>query len=290
MESTHNAACARRLIQAANVNGWSKPKLAHAIASHCGHSQLRAFRLAHGWTLDDVVGLIKQAVESTTDSTCHVNASRVSKWERGDENPGRRYLSALCQIFQSDPIALGLVAWVPPTQAPSRELKPPTATESVDSFPTMSRRAVMQGGLTAGMSVALPSSITEAVDRLRRDLDETLEASTISDSTVDHWQFIADSYGRTYQSTPTLAFLTNIAQDIGELRALTNQRLPTAQRRGLCHATTRMTGLLATTLINLNDHRQARAWFQTSLRAAEQSEEPALRAWILVRQAVSALY
>jgi tetratricopeptide (TPR) repeat protein len=51
-----------------------------------------------------------------------------------------------------------------------------------------------------------------------------------------------------------------------------------------------MAGLLATTLINLNDHRQARAWFQTGLRAAEQSEEPALRAWILVRQSVSALY
>jgi tetratricopeptide (TPR) repeat protein len=51
-----------------------------------------------------------------------------------------------------------------------------------------------------------------------------------------------------------------------------------------------MAGLLATTLINLHDHRQARAWFQTGLRAAEQSEEPALRAWILVRQSVSALY
>src|SRR5262249_5606847 len=88
----------------------------------------------------------------------------------------------------------------------------------------------------------------------------------------------------------TVAFLTNIAQDLGELRTLTNQRLPTAQRRGLCHATARMAGLLATTLVNLNDHRQARAWFQTGLRAAEQSEEPALRAWILVRQSVSALY
>jgi hypothetical protein len=51
-----------------------------------------------------------------------------------------------------------------------------------------------------------------------------------------------------------------------------------------------MAGLIATTFVNLGEHREARGWFHTAQRAAEESEDPALRAWVLVRHAVSALY
>lgn len=82
----------------------------------------------------------------------------------------------------------------------------------------------------------------------------------------------------------------NLAHDLGELRTLTDQRLPTAQRRALCHSTARMAGLLATTLVNLNEYREARSWFHTAQLAALESEEIPIQGWILVRHAVSSLY
>jgi tetratricopeptide (TPR) repeat protein len=139
-------------------------------------------------------------------------------------------------------------------------------------------------------TVAPPRTPSETVRGLRRQLDQTLNTTNISDSTVDHWQSVADGHGRTYRTSSPVAFLLDIAEDIAEVRSLTDQRLPTAQQRGICNATGRMAGLLATTLVNLGEHREARAWFHTAQRAADESEDPALRAWVLVRHAVSALY
>jgi tetratricopeptide (TPR) repeat protein len=164
-----------------------------------------------------------------------------------------------------------------------------TRTSDVDQSHHRDPHSVLRG-IAAELRIGLPLPLAEAIGALRQRLDETLSATTISDSTVDHWQSVADSHGRTYRASPPLTFLVDIVQDIAELGTLTDQRLPTAQRRGLCQAVARMAGLLATTLNNLNDFSGARAWLQTAQRAAEENEDPALRAWVLVRHAVSALY
>jgi transcriptional regulator with XRE-family HTH domain len=295
----HRLGCARKLIEQADSNGWPRAVLAQAIQEHCGHSLLRSYRLAHGWTLEEVVERVGRHVQTTAGNACGLNASRVSKWERGEEEPGRRYLVPLCRVFDTDPITLGLVDGVtvpaePEPAAPPPVVQAPTlltsrADTEEETAVNLNRRSVIRG-LALGIGAAMPPTVAEAVSGLRRQLDVTLSATTISDSTVDHWESVADGYGRAYRTSPPVAFLVNVAQDIAELRMLADQRLPTAQRRGLCHATARMAGLLATTLINLCDHREARGWFNSAQLAADESEDPALRAWVHVRHAVSALY
>lgn len=134
------------------------------------------------------------------------------------------------------------------------------------------------------------SAVLDAVARLRQQLSETLNATAVTASTVDHWRTVADGYGRTYRITAPAVFLSAITEDLAELHDLTRRPLLSVQRRGLCHSTARMSGLLATALVNLGDFREARAWFHTALRAAEESEDESLQAWVMVRQAVSALY
>src|SRR5437667_8176004 len=109
MVSTHALACARKIIRRADENGWPKAKLVHAIVEHCGHSRLRSHRLANGWTLEDVVEHVSREYEALNGGSCHLNSSRVSKWERGEESPGKKYVAALCRAFQSDPVSLGIV-------------------------------------------------------------------------------------------------------------------------------------------------------------------------------------
>ncbi|WP_147268858.1 tetratricopeptide repeat protein [Sphaerisporangium album] len=135
-----------------------------------------------------------------------------------------------------------------------------------------------------------PQKIVDAVSILHQELNRTLANTSITDGTDDHWRSVADSYGYTYRTTPPVAFLFNIGGDLAELHGLLERPLLTRQRRGLFHSAARMAGLLSTTLINLGKHRQARAWFYTATQAAQESEDRALQAWVLVRHAVSALY
>src|SRR5512142_564569 len=307
----HPLTCARRFVRQARSEGWPTPDLACAIHDHCGHSWLRAYRLSHDWTLEELAEQIRSAYSKLNNGERPpLNASRVSKWERGEEDPGRKYVPALCHVFNANPVALGIVAGMrdanEPNNPPGSDLSLPVAMPA--SRPTgiastgdpdmpafnaaigIGRRSMLLGSVTLGVVGGMPTPIGQTMDALRRQLDETLSATTISDATIDHWLSVAAGYGRTYSIDPPIAFLVNILQDITELRILADQRLPTAQRRGLCQAIARMTGLLATTLVNLNEYREARAWFQTAHRAADESEDPTLRGWILVRHAVSALY
>ncbi|MFB6397052.1 hypothetical protein [Polymorphospora lycopeni] len=135
-----------------------------------------------------------------------------------------------------------------------------------------------------------PVTIGATIGQLRRQLDTSLTANGVDDSSVEQWQAIADSYGRTYRTTPTLDFLTRITQDMAGLRTAIDQWCTEAQRRDLLRPAAQMAGLLATSLVNLADHRESRSWFQTARRAAQECHDATLEAWIIVRHAVSALY
>lgn len=140
-----------------------------------------------------------------------------------------------------------------------------------------------------GASEIVEGNLEEAISALRHSMNESFDTS-VPQHTVENWHYVADSYGRAYRITPPFRLLIDISKDLAELHALTNRRLPGEQYRALCHAAARMAGLLATTLINLDNYREARLWFHTATRAAEKSEDNAVQAWVLVRQAVSALY
>ncbi|MGI5292739.1 hypothetical protein ACQEVF_56840 [Nonomuraea polychroma] len=135
-----------------------------------------------------------------------------------------------------------------------------------------------------------PTLLVQAISSLRQEIDVTVNNTTVTDATDDHWRTVADGYGRTYRTTPPLVFLLSISEDLAELHRLIARPLLTKQRRGLYHSAARMAGLLATTLINLGKYREAQGWFHTAIRAAQESEDCALQAWVLVRHAVSALY
>lgn len=129
-----------------------------------------------------------------------------------------------------------------------------------------------------------------AVSNLRQKLNASLETAIVAEITVEHWQTIADGYGRVYRVSPPMSFLADVAPDVSELTTIIDQRLSSKERRALCRCTAQMAGLLATTFVNLNEFREARAWFNTAMRAAEESEDVTLEAWVMVRHAVSALY
>ncbi|HEX8343665.1 MAG TPA: hypothetical protein VF657_02815, partial [Actinoplanes sp.] len=184
-------------------------------------------------------------------------ASRVSRWERGDERPSKPYLDALCRIYSTGPVDLGFGADY--SDHPAAAVQPAAALVSGAmrdvrwSAPSHDRSAITTGFGEAQLRA----------DTVRRRMDEALSASTLSDSTVAHKEAVAEQYGRIYKTQPPMAFLTNVLDDIDDVQVLTDRKLPAGQRRDLCAVTARLAGLVSMTMVNIGQYRQAREWVHT---------------------------
>ncbi|MEV0398389.1 hypothetical protein, partial [Polymorphospora rubra] len=189
--------------------------------------------------------------------------------------------------LHGDPVSANLRRWNPSCDLGDRhdctgdetreQSRPPIDDETPSPRDTIS-------------DLAQRSAPPVTIGQLRRQFDTSLTTNGADDSTIEHWQAIADSYGRTYRTTPVMDFLTRITQDMAGLRTAIDQWRTEAHRRELLRPAAQMAGLLATALVNLDDHRESRSWFQTARRAAQECRDATLEAWIIVRQAVSALY
>jgi hypothetical protein len=237
---------------------------------------MRAHRLARGWTLNHLIAAMVTAAGVGE----RLVPSRVSRWERDQEQPSAAYRDALCRVYQTGPVDLGLAQdYRATTPATTRRTMSGTGSRDV----AMPAKNVEMPGVKA-------ESLLDRVDALRRRMDETLSASTLSDTTVAHKEAVADQYGRTYKSEPTTIFLADILADLSDVQVLTDRKLPSSQRRDLCAVTARLAGLVSMTMVNIGRYRDAREWVHTARLAADEAGDPALRAWVATRGAVASLH
>lgn len=268
-------------------------QLVEAIVGHCRHSRLRAHRLARGWTL---TRLVSEMV--TVAGVGHrLVSSRVSRWERDEEQPSAVYRDALCRVYRTGPVDLGLSTdYGSTTRAPTPEITPDTSTST--SAGTGVSRAGGDADVwrlprqreASGVDADGGDVVLRRADTLRRRVDETLSASTLSDATVAYKESVAQQYGRTYKTEPAGRFLRNILADLDDVRVITDRKLPSSHRRDLCAVTARLAGLVSMTMVNLGLYRQAREWVHTARLAADEAEDPHLRAWVATRGAVASLH
>ena len=252
-------------------------ELAEAIVAHCGHSRLRAFRLARGWPLTQVIN----EMVTVAGVGQRLVASRVSRWERSEERPSTDYLDALCRVYGTGPVDLGFAADYGDHTHHTEGDGPSTL-----GFPEgIATKTDAQEGASGGRH-----ALADRGERIRRRVDETLSGSTLSDSTVSHKEAVAAQYGRTYKTQPAAVFLENILADVDDVQVLTDRRLPAGQRRELCAVTAQLAGLVSMTMVNLAQYRQAREWVHTARLAADEAGDPLLRAWVATRGAVASLH
>ena len=107
MSTQHGASCGRRIALQLQSQGIVTQEIVSAISQHCGVSRLRAYRIAYGYTLTDVVDLIKRMLRDKGTPSEGLAHQTVSRWENGLDNPTDRYLDALCQLYRSRPDLLG---------------------------------------------------------------------------------------------------------------------------------------------------------------------------------------
>ncbi|HEY3953566.1 MAG TPA: helix-turn-helix transcriptional regulator [Streptosporangiaceae bacterium] len=321
---------ARRLRARGLVSGQGTARIAAIIRQECGPefgtTWIRAYRLASGITLADVVEQVRAWYEAQGRPQPRFSETLLSAYESGQKRPGPEYLHYLCAVYGADPEDLGFqgacfcgsghrAAQGAGSQGaePSRAAEPaghPAGPrqqglarrdqEAADAAAAgayspwdgddddLLRRAMLQ--LIAGGPVSPDSRFFGAVDRVRRRMDEALLCASVSATMLDQWEETAAGYGGQYMMLPPLRLLCDVLLDFGDVRRMCEQRQPVEFAERLCRLAAQLAGLTGMTMIDIGDQRTARTFFRTARLAADETGDRALRAWVAVREALIPLY
>lgn len=141
----------------------------------------------------------------------------------------------------------------------------------------MKRRNLLRGALAAGLTAPALAALTAA----RTDVDQTLSPSAPQD--LADLEAAAESYGYGYHGQAPTRVLADLVTDFTTLRPLLSVPQPAPVRARLCRTAGQMAGIV---LHDLGSRRESRAWFATATRAATESGDDQLHAWILAREAM----
>ncbi|MFE5374010.1 hypothetical protein [Streptomyces mirabilis] len=144
----------------------------------------------------------------------------------------------------------------------------------------MKRRNLLRGALAAGLTAPALAALTAA----RTDVDQTLSPDTPQD--LADLEAAAESYGYGYHGQQPTRVLADLVTDFTTLRPLLTVPQPAPIRARLCRTAGQMAGMTAIVLHDLGSRRESRAWFATASRAAAESGDDQLRAWVLAREAM----
>jgi tetratricopeptide (TPR) repeat protein len=322
---------ARRLRARGLVCGQTPPQIASVIKDECGPvfgtTWIRAYRLALGITLADVVEQVRAWYEAQGREHPRFSETLLSAYESGQKRPGPEYMHYLCAVYGADPEDLGYRGTCfcgrshrarpqsQPAETTARdggaypersgdirpaglpgpdgrcavpEPAPPAEAAWVADDDDVLRRALLQ--LIAGAPVSLDCQFFGAVDRVRRRMDDALFRGSVSATMLDQWEETAAGYGTQYMTVPPLRLLCDVLLDFGDVRRMCEQRQPIEFAERLCRLAAQLAALTGMTMIDIGDQRMARSFFRTARIAADETGDRALRAWVAVREALIPLY
>jgi tetratricopeptide (TPR) repeat protein len=108
------ASIARRIRAQGLVAGAAAAAIAAAIHDECapvfGTTWIRAYRLACGTTLADIVEQVKAFYEREGRRAPRFSETLLSAYESGHKRPGAEYLHYLCAVYRAEPADLGYAA------------------------------------------------------------------------------------------------------------------------------------------------------------------------------------
>ncbi|MEV8637222.1 hypothetical protein AB0395_36825 [Streptosporangium sp. NPDC051023] len=150
----------------------------------------------------------------------------------------------------------------------------------------MERRRLLQTLATLGIT---SSPVFDSLHTIRDSVGQSLGRDERLD--VEMWEETVSEYGYSYRLTPPQQLLQEVAADLVAVRQAMSR---TGSRDRLFRSWCRVTGglslIMAKTLCNLGQSRQARPWWATALDAAELSGDPNLSTWIRGEQLIHGLY
>ncbi len=252
----HDLECARRIRTGSSDR--SPNAIAQDIRVCCGHSALKAHRLARGWT-------IEKAVESFHEMCTHeglgargLTVRSWIEWE-GEHLPSADYQDLLCRLFLTGPVQLGFARSYGPSDEPTR--------------PPVNQRALV--------TEVARESLTHAGDA---------QLSDISAITLEHLEDEIRRLASEYVYADPLPLFHRMLHLRGEVFRLLDARVRPGQAAQLMLLGGQVCGLLANASLDLGDRAAAMAQAKAAWTYASVIDHQALRAWVRGLQAMIAYW
>jgi transcriptional regulator with XRE-family HTH domain len=330
-EARQEIGVARETRAAGLVGGLTTAQIAAEIHDRCaplaGTSRIRAYRLALGVSLADVVAQIRAWYASEGRPAPRFSETLLSAYESGQKRPGPEYLHYLCAVYRLEPSDLGYHGQcfcgrshrAGPRSRSASQVPPLAAADGNDAGPSdagrlpgpvgcgpeegsglpadpreaeddddMLRRAQLR--MIADAAAGVDSQFLGAVERIRRRMDDALVGGTVSATMLDQWEETAAGYGNQYLTVPPLRLLCDVLLDFGDVRRMCEHRQPLDFSERLCRLAAQLAGLAGMIMIDVGHQRLARSFFRTARTAGDETGDRQLRAWVAVREALVPLY
>ncbi|WP_169747953.1 helix-turn-helix domain-containing protein [Pseudonocardia acaciae] len=244
--------------------------------------QIRQARLSRGWSQSQLARALSDA-----SGGCITTAHYVSRWERGERNPGYVWAPVIEQVLDLDLSTSGATASV---GLESIELiQPPVATvaNGGSEDDPMRRRTLLGGGLGLTSSAAL-DSVSGMLEPVHRQLDAVL-AGPITEHDAIEWERAADHYSRLVGRLPAEQVLPGILPDLTDL-ARQIETISDPLRLQLLRSYSLLSGLAATSLAGAGYWLDAERYWRTAERAARLSGDREVGSRVASKRAVLTLY
>lgn len=128
------------------------------------------------------------------------------------------------------------------------------------------------------------------LETLRRDLDRVLSYGAPSEVVVDHWEQLAERYGRATRDRPAALLLAVLSDDLGQLQSTLTGSRSSVGRRRLTRVVAQMSGLMLLTLVKLDERTAFRRWARTARVASAEAGDPLTQSWMLAQEAYGHFY
>jgi len=153
-------------------------------------------------------------------------------------------------------------------------------TRSAKEDESMYRRELLRTALAAGLTAAPLNHVADVLAAADRALSVggPADLSRLEAATEQH------SFG--YGGRVPTDVLADLLTDFADVTQLLQRPQPATTRVALARITGQLGGMTAVVLHDLGNRREAYAWFGTAARAAAESGDRSLHAWVLARKAM----
>ncbi|WP_326740427.1 twin-arginine translocation signal domain-containing protein [Streptomyces sp. NBC_01022] len=159
----------------------------------------------------------------------------------------------------------------------SRRFRNMTQAEQEDE---VNRRGFLGAVAAAGITASVPS-----IAQAREGIDQALGHAGI-DGDLAYLEAAFERHRGGYNGRAPDRVLADMAADVGLLREVMSRPHPARDRADLARTAAGIAGLVAIIQHDRGDERDAYGWFTTAEKAARESGDTSMRAWVLARHAM----
>ena len=214
------------------------------------------------------------------------DSTYLSKIETGNRFPSAQVAETLDKMLDSD-LPSTLRAELEQLRIRASAVDGRSRDPSVEVIMDETRRRLM---LSLGVLGAGAATVSAAVLAPIRQAFSSSLPEPAYDHRVEDWEEIASEYAHAFMITPPSRLLPDLAADVITLQHLIGTTRDNDVKRALCRPGGLLALLMAKTISNLGDQREARHWWHTARDTADASGDNGLRVQVRGEEAVTGLY